>query len=1037
MAPPIVRFISSSSVATTSASKLDDPVPQHGHRRIFVGPMPQKVLPIPEELKKRNKRKHIFPGIHSSDSEDEQIRRIINHYARSFFLQESGGREEDSNWGENEEQSTREEMYRRWNESEWGVALRRLRGRSDSDVNKNATNSWIGGSFEIGTIAGLNIIAEEETLSRISSRNSAQPPAPFFPLDTFSEQQTQQTFVTAPTEPSESAKSQSVSPPNPSSNNDLLLPANENPVSRAASSTSSTPLLRPSVSLQPDSGPSQTQSEPSRHPIMKLPNLPSLSSAGNSPNKSKKTVHYALSPVESDSSLPAPPTEVLERTGTDVSGTSAGAMSISAAEDPKLLGDVAMRDRMYVRAYSTDRVDVFTSFDESVHRVTRNLKFEGRGEFLVVWRKDYLEIYENYTIGMKEWITHHKYLAFIIPLKGSRTRLFLYSFVDLTFCITCSPTSRRFNPVKAKWNIHSSKEGSNIFIFNVKSRTRAFDWIWRLWRFRSGVLPPVVEIRVPRLDNKLKIEMPNVDSIQTYKIFSNENLISLSMHSLRAVPDWKFVIERQLAAGNSLHLCWRDSSYIDWVWLHDDTEGRPRDWAVLCGLALKQSNAPVHLELRMAEHRTTFVLQRDGSRLYEPPAIEGYVDRIKPNSQTKQPLYLVTHEGNLFVLNTSNPHPPMPLGAAHELMGPDVNYAQELQKSEVQRGIRQLLDATGVMDLRSIMAVRRAKHPVMQGAHDHTEEEEEHLLEVVEEASQSDREDAGGEEVLNKSADKRQLKMKRSLELLLTNGHVLRFETYSCLVTLEWIERLQALVRYWKLKHRNDAKEEMELAQAFRPLVTPHTYAEVERTPYAESPVDLSSPLPALGSMFNWCVLEGCKPIIKSGKVFMKRGLHSQYGLMDLVLLPESLIHFRITPKSVLHSSVRKKIYLADAYVCSGYLAAQLLPSGQFNPNADNVPRRYQDGLETDDPEEDRLFVILYRNKPVASEGASSSTPAAGAKTKIPPLNAKRKIAIFRTRSRLERDAWCWALKSSIEKAVRARKERERKMRESGGLMNL
>ncbi|KAF5389237.1 hypothetical protein D9757_003483 [Collybiopsis confluens] len=1012
--PPAVRIISSSSVATPSASKLDDPVPQI-HRRVFIGPMPQKVLSIPGETKKSNKRKHNS----SQTDSDEQIRQIISHYARNVSLHDIGeGEPEGSDWGENEEQSAREEMYRRWKESEWGVALRQLRSRS------GASKKSIANNFEIGSIAGINIIAEAETLSRVSSRSSAQQTTPFFPLDSvleslgnskssgpFSEQQTQaQTFATAPTEPAGSNKSQAISSPTPALSSQNISIADDY-INHTESPSSSTALLRPTTSPQHGSGPSRTQSGPARRPIMKLTSLSSLPAVGDSFSQGKKTVRYALSPVESDHSLPpASPTEVLERSGTDVTGTSAGSMSVAASDDSQILGNDIMRDRMFVRAYSTDAVNLLARFDESIHRGTAELGFEGW-----VWRKDYLEIYENYDIGMKEWFTQHKKLAFIIPLKDSRTRLSLYSFVDLTFCVTCSPTSRRFNPVKAKWSIHSSKEGLNIFIFNVKTRSRAFDWIWRLWRFLSGILPPIVEIGVPRLDTKLKIDMPNIDNIQTYKVFSKDNLIALSTQSLRAVSDWNFLVERQLAAGNTLQLCWRQGSYLDWIWLDDDVQGQPRDWAVLCGLALKQLSAPVQLELRMAEHRYAFVHLKDRSRFYEPPAIEGYVDRIKPNTNTKQSLYLVTHEGNLYVLHPSNPHPPMPFGAAPEPVGPGVDYAQELQMSEVRRGIRQLSDATGVVDLRSILAVRRAEHPVMQITHD---------IKVVTEERKEEEEERRPR--LNNRA-------------------------YSCMFNLEWITKLQALVKYWKRKHRNDAKEEMRLAQTVRPLVTPYIHSEVYKATYAEPPVDPTSPLPALGSLFNWCALDGCKPVIKSGKVFMKKGLHSQYWLMDLVLVPEHLLQFRITPKSVLHASTRTKIHLADAYVCSGFLAAQMLPPGQFNPSANSVPRKYQDGLETDDPEEDRLFVILYRKTPspvgeedTTASGTDSSAnissvshPAKTTEPGIAPLNAKRKIAIFRTRSRLERDAWCWALKSSIEKVVRARKDREQKMRESGGLMDL
>ncbi|KAF9077592.1 Pleckstrin homology domain-containing protein [Rhodocollybia butyracea] len=998
------RILSATPEATTSASKLDDPSPQSEHvhmqRRFLLGPLPrQKVLPPSE---KRNKRRHILTRMSSTES-DAELMQIIKTHARSFFIGE-GGREED--WSEAEEQSTREEMYQRWKDSEWGKAIHHLRGKSSASLHKNVlANNWIGGTFEIGTIAGVNIMS----LSRASTQASAS----VVPLNSFSEP------LSFPEEQSNEQQTQTVAPPlelaeehaaQPLSPTGISVPEGE--ASRVLTPSSSTGLLHPSISRQHDSGPSQPQPEPTRHSIIKLP---SFTRSNGSHSKGKKVVRYDLSPVGSSSSIPpASPTEVLERTGTDVSGTSAGAMSLATSDDPVPRGDVVMRDRMLVSVYNAEDVNVFSHFDESVHRVTRDLKYEARSEFLVVWRMDRIEIYDNYTLPGKEWFTGHKRLAFIIPLKEARTRLFLYSFVDLTFCITCSPTSRRFHPVDMKWTIQSSKDGSNLFIFKPMSRSRAYDWIWQLWRHRGGLLPPVVEIWNPRLDSKLKIDMPgNVDITQTYKIFSKDNLVALCIQSLREVPDFKYLIEGQLAEGNALQLCWREGSFLDWIWLNDDVDGLPRDWAVLCGLALKQSST-AHLELRLAPHHPGFVHRKDGTRLVEPPAIEGYVDRIKPNTNTKQALYLSSQGGNLFVLNSSDPHPPSPLPNS------------QLRTSEIIRGVRQVLDATGVIDLRSILIVRRANHPVMQHMHDLKEGDEIQEI-VVQEISEADREDVGGE-----AGQDKQLKMRRSFELLLKNGHVIRFEAYSCPVCIEWVEKLQALVHYWKIKHRLDATEEMELAQISRPLITPHTYAEVNRTPYAESPVDPSA-VPALGSIFNWCVTEGCKPIIKGGKVFMHRGLRGQYGLVDLVLLPEYLIHFRVSPKSILHSSAKKKISLVNAYVTSGYLASQMLPTGEINPDASNVPRRYADGLETDDQEEERLFVVWYTKAPATA----SSSDAQSIATDGPPLNVKRKFAIFRTRSKLERDVWVWALNIAIEKIVRARKERERSSKSGNVLEDL
>jgi len=63
-------------------------------------------------------------------------------------------------------------------------------------------------------------------------------------------------------------------------------------------------------------------------------------------------------------------------------------------------------------------------------------------------------------------------------------------------------------------------------------------------------------------------------------------------------------------------------------------------------------------------------------------------------------------------------------------------------------------------------------------------------------------------------------------------------------------------------------------------------------------------------------------------------------------------------PASILHSHA-KTINLLDAYVTSGYFAAIQLDEGNklFEP----VPKRFQDGLETDDADMDTLIIIRCR----------------------------------------------------------------------------
>ena len=179
----------------------------------------------------------------------------------------------------------------------------------------------------------------------------------------------------------------------------------------------------------------------------------------------------------------------------------------------------------------------------------------------------------------------------------------------------------------------------------------------------------------------------------------------------------------------------------------------------------------------MAQHASTHTHLKNGRRLDEPPAIEGYLDRI---SQTKKQIYLTTHNGNLFILNSHAAFPPMPPGLA-PITNQSLDY-QSLRQAEIRRGINQVMTATGMCDLRSIVAVRRAFHFTPMQMHDLVEPAADiSWLEIYENSEQrtaDDEEDEGGDSGLNKSADRTRLKMRRSFELLLNTGHVVRFEVF-------------------------------------------------------------------------------------------------------------------------------------------------------------------------------------------------------------------------------------------------------------------
>jgi hypothetical protein len=107
----------------------------------------------------------------------------------------------------------------------------------------------------------------------------------------------------------------------------------------------------------------------------------------------------------------------------------------------------------------------------------------------------------------------------------------------------------------------------------------------------GGRVPKTMDIHNPALSTKVTIDIPEPKDSEDGGLdcfFKRENVIELCMKSLQNVPDWKFLMEKEIKGGISLQLAWRVDANLDWVWLDTDIFGETRDWAVLCGLAFKQ-----------------------------------------------------------------------------------------------------------------------------------------------------------------------------------------------------------------------------------------------------------------------------------------------------------------------------------------------------------------------------------------------------------------------------------------------------------------
>lgn len=940
-------------------------------------------------------------------------------------------------------------MYRRWRESPWG---RLWRGKEDSP---NASHArWVlpndAGSFQVGDFLGLDTYAKPAPRNlRLPTSSTNGPHTEEGPstsrrvLYGDPSTRTDHTFVTALSHISPEPDTALPVPQSLSLIEESPVTTDDSDVPIATSSASlirvvpaaDRPPIRDRLLTVPNDEVPKLKPASSARALAPAMSDSAINGSTDTPRsfdrgkgKGKAKAKTVLVHVPHDPSPPAPPGEVLRRTGDEMQETSAGAAEESqvattssmSLDVPDEYDNAKMRDRMVVRvAYCKD--DTFgLHFDEMQDRCARDMQYEDWAEFMVIWRGHRLELYNNFRLPGKEWVVGHKRLAFVVPLKGARTRLSLYSFTDMSFCIMCPPASLRAG-VKILLPFRR-KTGTNVFIFKPRCRSRAIDWIWRLWREMEGKLPSFIEVRSPVIETRLKIDIPECAD---GSFFCRDNLVALCIKTLSTVRDWEVIIKNRLAEGAHMELAWRLGTNLDWIWWHDDFHGHPRSWAVLAGLALNQAGRAAHLEVRLAEHTAPQLHIKDGSLISEPPSIEGYVTRVRAPSGTHEEVYLTVHNGFLFTLRRSHANAPNPPGAIPVPFDSNKDAAKVLREDEVRRGAKQVLAARDVTDLRAVVAVRRAFRPVFlpsQPEHDSMGPDsgvEEQDGEVTHE--ETDTQDVGGDAGL--TGDVTTIRMRRCFELVMKTGHIMRFETWSARVAIEWIERLRALVHYWKQRHVVDTRHEMEVVQfaTGRPRITPQRLRDEDDSHCpTEQPPNPAVTLPYLSSMYDWCVFEGCRPITRSGRIYVRRGHQDRFRLVELFLVAGQLVQFHIKPKSTHYRRQRNAVSLLDAYVVSGVLAAQVLPQGQYNPNNPITPRRYADGLESDDTEENMLFMVYYVSHKVAQAG------------KVPSLNAAKKMMVFRCRSRIERDVWCWALNTEIEKLARGKRDREEKWRNVG-----
>lgn len=153
-----------------------------------------------------------------------------------------------------------------------------------------------------------------------------------------------------------------------------------------------------------------------------------------------------------------------------------------------------------------------------------------------------------------------------------------------------------------------TRAGTSVFIFKIKSRTRAIDWMWELYTQLHGStsLPRYLDVHVPAFNNaRVRIRVPVVgedpgfDSIESVlRRLTRKQVIKHCARILSEVEGFRTLMIEcgALPAGDDgdarlkeddvdkhLALAWRHGERLDWIWADHDVAGKERNWNVLAG----------------------------------------------------------------------------------------------------------------------------------------------------------------------------------------------------------------------------------------------------------------------------------------------------------------------------------------------------------------------------------------------------------------------------------------------------------------------
>jgi hypothetical protein len=270
--------------------------------------------------------------------------------------------------------------------------------------------------------------------------------------------------------------------------------------------------------------------------------------------------------------------------------------------------------------------------------------------------------------------------------------------------------------------------------FKARTFLKCQEWYMEIYNILptncKRTFPNWCQVYIPILELSVNLPLTNINHIneitmqdvkETVLTVLEDDLLNKSSSSSSSSSSYSEKVEKLLSLTDDLGLCWSTKDRAEWIyWINNEKQDKRIDWFI-CPQSIEQTH---RLELRQIEHTPNHIILQQDFILKEPPPIEGFLlyksdfyGQLNTSIFKKNLNYFATFDQYLFYIPSVKVSQPNIECFLDETRSPYLSTLspfkqrqennKEIEIGEMQRRIKLMTEAKGVIDLTEVSYVRR------------------------------------------------------------------------------------------------------------------------------------------------------------------------------------------------------------------------------------------------------------------------------------------------------------------------------------------